>query len=250
MAPTTESEIKTVLVIIAMEAEAKPMVEKLGLTKDEPSRIPPPATCVTFSGKHGGLNVHIACNGVCKEYGIDNVGTVPATLTAYLGIEAFKPDIVISAGTAGGFKEKGGEIGDVYHSTSTINHDRKIAIPVFTAYGMDSRPSHPCPNMVKALGLKGGVVSTGNRFDKCEVDMETMAENSAAVKEMEAAAVSWVCSLSGTPCFALKALTDIVDGDRPSHDEFLENLATAASHLKDAVVGAVEFMDGKSLKEL
>lgn len=30
---------------------------------------------------------------------MDNVGTVPAALTTYLAIQAFKPDIVISAGT-------------------------------------------------------------------------------------------------------------------------------------------------------
>lgn len=30
-----------------------------------------------------------AIPGVCKEYGVDNVGTVPATLTAYLGIQVF-----------------------------------------------------------------------------------------------------------------------------------------------------------------
>jgi 5'-methylthioadenosine nucleosidase len=33
---------------------------------------------------------------------VDNVGTVPAALTTYLAIQAFKPDIVISAGEAGG----------------------------------------------------------------------------------------------------------------------------------------------------
>jgi 5'-methylthioadenosine nucleosidase len=92
--------------------------------------------------------------GVCKEYGVDNVGTVPATLTTYLAIQTFAPDLVISAGTAGAFKAKGAAIGDVYHSTHTINHDRLIEIPAFTAYGMDLRPATPCPNMVEALGLK------------------------------------------------------------------------------------------------
>ncbi len=36
--------------------------------------------------------------GKCKATGVDNVGTVPAALTAYLAIQAFKPDIVISTG--------------------------------------------------------------------------------------------------------------------------------------------------------
>mmetsp|Transcript_5434 Transcript_5434/g.13761 ORF Transcript_5434/g.13761 Transcript_5434/m.13761 type:complete len:252 (+) Transcript_5434:106-861(+) len=251
MAPAQDNaEIKTVLLVIAMGAEATPIVERLGLKKDEPSRIAPPATCVSYSGTSGGLNVHIVCNGVCQEYNVDNVGTVPAALSTYLGVQAFKPDVVISAGTCGGFKAKGAEIGAVFHSSSTINHDRIIAIPVFTAYGYDSRKSHPCPNMVKELSLKEGVVSTGNRFDLLDKDVETMTANDASVKEMEAAAVAWTCSLSSTPFFCLKSVTDICDGDKPSDEEFMQNLHTAAVHLQDAVVGAIAFMDGKKLSEL
>jgi hypothetical protein len=130
---------------------------------------------------------------------VDNVGTVPAALTAYLAIQAFQPDIVISAGgfagtgrdrpgqgawicatgacflaagclpwpcpappgwrgsglvlvlqhpklpvfqhadcgefraaagTAGGFRSRGASIADVFVSTSMVNHDRRIPIPV------------------------------------------------------------------------------------------------------------------------
>ena len=39
-------------------------------------------------------------------------------------------------------------------------------------------------------------------------------------------------ALHGTPLLALKSVTDIVDGDRPAQEEFLENLATAARALQ------------------
>ncbi len=39
----------------------------------------------------------------------------------------------------------------------------------------------------------------------------------AAVKEMEAASIAWVCGMYKTPFFCVKAITDIVDGGRPSH---------------------------------
>ena len=35
-----------------------------------------------------------------------------------------------------------------------------------------------------------------------------------AVKEMEAAAIAWVCSLYAKPLICVKAITDIVDGGR------------------------------------
>lgn len=61
---------------------------------------------------------------------VDQVGTVPAALTAYLALLAFQPDLLISAGTAGGFKAQGGAVGDVYVGSSVMNHDRRIPIPV------------------------------------------------------------------------------------------------------------------------
>ena len=67
---------------------------------------------------------------------------------------------------------------------------------------------------------------------------------------MEAAAIAWAAALSGTPFIALKVVTDIVDGDRPTEVEFFENLATAASKLQDMVPRVIEFVVGKSLNVL
>lgn len=36
--------------------------------------------------------------------GVDSVGTVSASLITYASIQALQPDLIINAGTAGGFK--------------------------------------------------------------------------------------------------------------------------------------------------
>ena len=46
-----------------MEAEATPLVSALGLQADTPAVIPPPAPCHSFSGRHGGAQVHVVCFG-------------------------------------------------------------------------------------------------------------------------------------------------------------------------------------------
>ena len=46
-----------------MEAEATPLINKLGLQQDDPPRIPPPAPCTSYSGRYEGLDVHVVCNG-------------------------------------------------------------------------------------------------------------------------------------------------------------------------------------------
>jgi 5'-methylthioadenosine nucleosidase len=67
---------------------------------------------------------------------------------------------------------------------------------------------------------------------------------------MEAAAIAWVCELSMTPFLGLKVVTDIVDGDKPTHEEFLENLHTAAVSLQNVIPKVLDFIIGKKLSEL
>merc|ERR1711939_90959 len=57
---------------------------------------------------------------------VNNVGTTASAVSAYASIIEFQPDLVISAGTAGGFKSAGGCIGDVYLSTKCVFHGRRI----------------------------------------------------------------------------------------------------------------------------
>lgn len=77
-----------------------------------------------------------------------------------------------------------------------------------------------------------------------------MTKHQAVVKEMEAAAIAWVAQLFGKPMFCIKAVTDIVDGDKPTPDEFLENLHTAAVALQQVLPKVLAFVSGKTLQQL
>lgn len=188
--------------------------------------------------------------GKCATTGMDTVGTAPASLFSYLAIQAFSPDLVISVGTAGGFRSKGAGIADIFVATATVNHDRRIPIPGFDEYGIGKSLTVSAPNMREALGFKSGVVSSGNSLDYTAEDMKLMMEHKAAVKEMEAAAVSWSASFFKCPVLCLKSVTDIVDGHKPAQEEFLENLHKAADALQESVPHALEFIAGKKLSEL
>lgn len=72
----------------------------------------------------------------------------------------------------------------------------------------------------------------------------------ASVKDMEAAAIAWVANLAKIPLFCVKVITDIVDGDRPTETEFLENLSAAATSLSVALPKIVKFCVGKRLSDL
>ena len=151
------------------------MIEGLGLElKSGVLSDKVPAKC--YSGRLGASEVHVVTNGQCERYKVDEVGTAAASLTAWLALDALKPDILVNAGTAGGFKRKGAKIGDVYISSEVAHHDRRIEIPGFKEWGVGQHTTHYTPRLREALGYKHGNVSTSNSLDASDTDHKLMLE--------------------------------------------------------------------------
>lgn len=248
--------ISNVVIAIAMEAEASPFVNHLNLQPD-PSFFPTETPFHAFRGKHNNCNLTVITNGkdVVHGTGVDNVGTVPASVATFLSLQKLKSDndpadLLINAGTCGGFKRKGAAIGDVFLTTAVANHDRRIAIPGFTPYGIGHIESTSVENLASHINAKLGVCTTGNSLDFHELDSHHMLENDASVKDMEAAGIAWAAELWSTPHFGVKVVTDIVDGDKPSHEEFMENLGTAAGSLQSALPKIIDYVCDKKHDEL
>lgn len=66
----------------------------------------------------------------------------------------------------------------------------------------------------------------------------------------QGAAVAYVADLLKVPAVFVKAVTDIIDGDKPTAEEFMENLAAVTTALGQAVTKVVDYINGKSLSEL
>ncbi|KAL0698602.1 hypothetical protein Bca4012_054724 [Brassica carinata] len=213
--------ISTVVFVIAMQAEAQPLVNKFGLTETSDSPL-----------------------------GIDSVGTVPASLITFASIQALQPDILINAGTCGAFKVKGANIGDVFLVSDVVFHDRRIPIPMFDLYGVGLRQAFSTPNLLKELNLKIGRLSTGDSLDMSTQDESLIISNDATLKDMEGAAVAYVAELLKVPVMFLKAVTDLIDGDKPAAEEFLHNLAVVTSALEETATKVINFIHGKTLSDL
>lgn len=244
--------ISNVVIAIAMKDEASPFVRKLDL-QPEPTIFPPNTPFLAYTGSYRQCQVTVITNGRDSVYGtgVDNVGTVPAALATYLALQKIEnADIVINAGTCGGFRRKGAEIGDVFLTTAVTNHDRRIPIPEFAPYGIGRIENMDVSKLALHLGVKTGVCTTSNSLDFHAVDARHMQENDASVKDMEAAAIAWSCELHHTPYFGVKVVTDIVDGEIPSQEEFLENLHTAAHSLQESLPIVMEYICGRTHEEL
>ncbi|KAJ8631546.1 hypothetical protein MRB53_024869 [Persea americana] len=242
--------ISTILLIIAMQTEALPLVAKFQLSEDQDSVFPKGVPWVRYHGIYKDLKINIIWPGKDQSLGVDCVGTISASLVTYASIQALKPDLIINAGTAGGFKAKGACIGDVFLASRVAFHDRRIPIPVFDQYGIGARKTCPIPNIFKELKLKEGKLSTGDSLDMSPHDEAAIAANDATVKDMEGAAVAYVADLLSVPAIFVKAVSDIVDGDKPTAEEFLRNLVAVTAALDQAVTQVVDFINGKFLSEL
>lgn len=232
----------TVLVIIAMAAEAAPCIEALDLKPEEnvfDRRLPMKAYC----GHRGKIELMLAVNGIDPRFGVDQVATQPAAVSAYAAIERFNPDMVINAGTAGGFKSAGLDIGEAVISGERLKfHDRRIPLAGFDEYGTGSYPCADMADMAEALGLKTAGISTGNSLDMSPMDLEMIRKNHAAVKEMEAAAVAWVAWTMEKPFMALKAVSDFLDSPERSETQFTKNLAKATQNLSRGLVAVIDYL--------
>lgn len=242
--------ISTILFIVAMQAEALPLVESLKLQQDDGSLFPLGVPWMRYHGSYEGLNISIVVPGKCLIFGVDNIGTVPSALLTYAAVQALHPDLIINMGTAGGFKVKGAKLGDAFIATEAANHDRRIPIPIFDKYGIGANAATPTPKLVQTLQLKEGKLSTGNSLDMTPQDEELIKANDASVKDMEGASVLYVARLLSVPVVLLKVVTDIVDGDRPTSEEFLENLSTASLVLLKTSRQILDFIKGKGLSDL
>ena len=234
--------VDRVAIYFAMRVEGMGLVERLGLELQEP--LDPDLPAVWYrgsapgkrSGDRGGrLEVAIGFAGEDPIHGCDRIGTVPATLTAYLLCRRFKPDLLVNAGTCGGFQRAGASVGDIYvGGRDLLFHDRRIPLPEFKEFGVGRIPAALVESlMLRSLGASAGVVSTGDSFSPTSEEGAFFAAENVTCKEMEATAIAGLSRDLGIPFLAVKAVTDLVDHPEPGHDAFQRNLQRVSLKLTE-----------------
>lgn len=231
----------SVLFVVAMHDEAAPLVEALDAA---PAGSPVWAARLPtrlFRARRGEVTVHLAWAGRDPLAGVDAIGTVPAAVTTLVGIAVGRPDLVVSAGTAGGFGERGARIGDVVMAWDRfVFHDRRIPLGPFETYGTGNLPAADLRRLARRRGWRLGPVTTGDSLDATDLDRAAMAASGAEAKEMEAAAVARVAYWHRIPVTALKAVTDLVDHPVDTAQQFAANLHRAVEALQGACVALVD----------
>ncbi len=206
------------------------------------------------------LKITLLVNGEAPE-SKDKAGTlrmVPTAVAmeAYLGKAATKPDLIINAGTCGGFQYNNAKIGDAILVSESFVSDSfiPIAFPVtldngeiiivepYKKYATDNIALTKLSVLAKELKLIEGPCGTGNSLDYVERDLERLQANGAFAKDMELHALAWIYQYNGIPLTSLKIVTDIVELEDPVGEQFVANLNAAAQSLNENLIKIIEYI--------
>ena len=222
--------MKNICYVVAMQAEAQPFIEHYGVKEIEGFFAPLP--CKLYQAEVNGATLSIVLNG--QQHDSDLVGCEAASVATLAAIQKLNPDLIINSGTCGAFQANDAHIGDVYIGNAVMFHDRRV--PGDDAWGTQALGNYPvwegAPALAEKLGLKMGKVTTGSSLDMQPCDLQIIQENHGELKDMEGAAVAFVCSLFNKPILFVKSVTDLCDSGAETFEEFSKNLALACEKLR------------------
>jgi nucleoside phosphorylase len=226
--------------VVAMQAEAQPFIDRFGVAEEKDFFAPLP--CRLYRANVNGSELDVVLNG--QQHGSDLVGCEAACVATMAAIQRLQPDLIINSGTCGAFRKNGAEIGDVYLSNAVMFHDRRV--PGDDAWGTQALGNYPvfdrAAEIAQALGYKMGKVTTGSWLDLQPCDAQIIEENKGELKDMEGAAVAFVCSLYQIPVLLIKSVTDLCDSGAETYEEFSRNLAMASRAVAEADARVIQYL--------
>lgn len=228
-----------------MDTEAQPIINALQLHRLSHSFSSLPMR--GYVGQLGKIKILLMMNGKDPTHKVQNIGTEAATLSTYLGVEYFHPDLIMSVGTAGGVVENGSALMDIYLSERIYFTDRRIPMEGYRDYGRGGYQSMSLSDLNKQLKLKSGVVCSEGSFDEEKIDYTMFLKEHCSAVDMEAAGVAWLSMLTKTPMIAIKGITNFVQG-KNIHEQYEKNLPSVTLELANKSKLLISLLDSKIVK--
>lgn len=232
----SDTPIQHVLLLVAMEAELRPMVDRLGVTERDQDGPQP-----LLEGILSDKEVTVALTGV---------GKVAAAWSVTRRLAHRRSDLVLVAGMAGGLVPA--PVGTLIVPDAAVQHDldatpltaRRGDVP-----GLPSGPlfSHvPARDALRRAATRGigsilsGTIVSGDAIigtDTARRDV-TGAFPEAVAVDMETAAIAHVCAIEGIPWAALRVISDSHDQEI-AIDDILDVARRTGGLLADVLAGAI-----------
>lgn len=170
---------------------------------------------------------------------ISGIGKVNAGLTTQLVIDKFNPDFILNFGTCGGMNDSV-EILQYYAITKCCQFDFDLreldGVPLGYIQDYDRVFF---PTQTKGIEyLKTSVVASADRFNNSEIDIKSINDMGASLRDMEAGAIGQVCLSNAVPLYMIKGISDVY-GSGTAQEQFFRNLNAVSEGFPKVVLTAI-----------
>ena len=208
-----------IAIFCAIPQEVQPFRELLSL-KEEPQS----GSFLCFTGSYADKTIALALTGIGKAHA--------AAATQYV-IDRYKPETILSCGSAGGLDERC-RIGDIIIASRTLQHDYGFLLPegfvhfglhlrqknrkrkFFTAFEADPHLLKSARKLVKAWNdsskvFSGPLVTGDQTIFSAESRALLSGQFEALAVDMESAAIAQICKINMVPFLAIRSISDLAD---------------------------------------
>ena len=233
---------RDIVMFVAMEREAAPIAAalKLGAAQALAAR----SSARIRRGEIAGVRISLITPGVDSATGVDKIGPLHASMALHRALHATPCDLLLNAGTAGGFESRGSAIADIVVAHECMIHDARVQISGFDTHCRSHTKLSPDDAMLarlcRTLSARAGLVSTGSSLDATADELACFAATETLAQDMELAALAVVAHELGLPLAAIKGVTDFVDHHEPTQDAFLRNLQRTSNAVAAATGPLIE----------
>ena len=212
-------------IVIALKSEASSLLNKIeGLKQIEL------LDKVAYTGKVNGKDIVLAISGI---------GKVSAAITTQAIIDRYNPSCILNAGTCGG-TDSTVKIKNFYAIDKCFQFDFDVtAIDNVERGYIQEYDRVFFPTCLDGLDfLNTTSLATADRFSNASEDLDLIAKNGCAVRDMEGAAISQTCLSNGIKFFCIKGVTDVY-GSGNDGEQFLQNLSIVCDKLSDVIIQVI-----------
>ncbi len=202
-----------IVFVIALESEARPVIEKMQITRDETVH----SKRVVLGRICGADTAVVVCG----------VGKVNAAAGTQYAIDCLNADKIINVGVAGGLNS-GMRVGEIYGIRAAVQYDFDLAELNHTPVGTLNEYDEPylALDVVDLFEMKN--LATADRFNDDKKDYNFITVGLGAdVRDMEGGAIVHACKRAGVKCYSFKAISDLA-GAGSTPQQFERNLAACA----------------------
>ena len=245
-------KIQTIAVLYAMEDEAKPFID-LTEARKVTGVLNPKLPMVHYETMIKELKVCIVCFGKDKDFGVDLIGKLGASMSTQETINKINPDLIINAGTCGAFEFPEAKLNQVFLAVENVYvNDRRTSMIGYEEYITGKVPVMKLAKLQKDLNLPGAIVTSSDSMDMVESDMMMTRAQKAQLLDMEVAIIAWVARQYDIPLIALKGVAGKFNGlgDLNHVEEFYEYLNDTSTVVGNTLLKVIEYISGKTLQEL